>query len=55
MHIWKNKIPPKEKLLAWFVIHNAIPIVDNLNKRDCQIETTTCILLGYSLGSMLVY
>lgn len=36
---WDLKIPPKLKILGWKVMHNALPVASNLNKRGCRLNT----------------
>lgn len=35
--IWKLNIPPKLKLFWWKVLHNGLPVAENLNRRGMKI------------------
>lgn len=35
---WNLKIPPKIKIFWWKLIHNALPVADNLVKRRCRLD-----------------
>ncbi|XP_013607275.1 PREDICTED: uncharacterized protein LOC106313893 [Brassica oleracea var. oleracea] len=39
-NIWKLNSPPKIKHFWWRVIHNALPVAENLRRRKIQIEDT---------------
>ena len=34
--LWKLKIPPKLKIFWWKILHNGLPVADNLNKRGIR-------------------
>jgi hypothetical protein len=42
--LWKLKIPPKHSTLLWRILHNALPVQDNLRKRgiNCYPLCTRC-------------
>ncbi|XP_026378271.1 uncharacterized protein LOC113272681 [Papaver somniferum] len=41
---WVQFVPPKIQYFMWTAAQNAIPTVDNLLRRGCQIQTATCDL-----------
>lgn len=51
-HIWRKHIPPKAQLLVWFAVNNAITTCDNLLKRGCQINNTSCCLCDRELETV---
>nr|KYP62504.1 hypothetical protein KK1_017040 [Cajanus cajan] len=44
--IWKLKIPPKAVKLMWRLIHNALPTIDNLQRRGLGLDSddSHCVL-----------
>lgn len=41
-HIWSPKLLPKIKMFMWKIAQNALPTIENLQKRGMQITTSCC-------------
>ncbi|KAL0700618.1 hypothetical protein Bca4012_056740 [Brassica carinata] len=48
---WSLRIPPKIKIFWWKIMHNALPVADNLNKRGCRIDKG-CQICGGDLENI---
>ena len=35
--LWRCNIPPKIKIFWWKVLHNGLPVADNLKRRGCKV------------------
>lgn len=55
--IWRLNIPPKIKMFWWRILHNGIPVADNLSKRGIKIakDCQTCGEESETLPHMLFY
>lgn len=49
--LWKTDIPPKIKMFWWKVIHNGLPVIENLVKRGCRIYDL-CPICGEKAETM---
>ncbi|XP_033139897.1 uncharacterized protein LOC117131724 [Brassica rapa] len=49
--LWKLKIPPKLRLFWWKVLHNGLPVADNLNKRGIR-NYSLCQVCGEELETV---
>ncbi|CAL9222712.1 unnamed protein product, partial [Arabidopsis halleri] len=43
--LWALHIPPKLKTFWWRVLHNAIPVTDNIARREVKISSE-CLFCG---------
>ncbi|CAN7073858.1 unnamed protein product, partial [Brassica oleracea var. botrytis] len=43
--LWKINLPPKIKIFWWKILHNGLPVAENLIKRGCKINNL-CQLCG---------
>ena len=49
--LWKLSIPPKIKIFWWKVLHNGIPVADNLAKRGIKIARK-CQIYGEDVETL---
>lgn len=54
--LWRCNIPPKIKNFWWKLIHNSLPVADNLRRRGCKVpvDCQTCGENAESIIHMLV-
>lgn len=50
--VWVRYVPPKQRVFVCYVLHNAIPIVNNLLKKGCDIQETRCSLCSLAVENV---
>ncbi|KAG2240023.1 hypothetical protein Bca52824_091143 [Brassica carinata] len=49
--LWKINAIPKVKIFWWKILHNGLPVADNLSKRGCKIDTL-CQICGEEIETI---
>jgi hypothetical protein len=48
-NIWSIDIPPSKSLVSWRLIHDKLPIDDNLRVRGCLLPSVSLLLPGITM------